>query len=74
MPKEEYSPLRQLLLEPGLPAVKALAELCRTDRQPLATCKITLMLFPLFIFFIYIFNLSKVLSEFLNKKEPVEVK
>lgn len=39
MPREEYNPLRQLLLEPGLPAVKALADLCRTDRQPLATCK-----------------------------------
>ncbi|XP_072938428.1 ras GTPase-activating protein 1 [Epargyreus clarus] len=37
MPRDEYNPLRQLLLEPGLPAVKALAELCRTDRQPLAT-------------------------------------
>ncbi|XP_045538707.1 ras GTPase-activating protein 1 [Papilio machaon] len=37
MPREEYNPLRQLLLEPGIPAVKALAELCRTDRQPLAT-------------------------------------
>ncbi|XP_059056111.1 ras GTPase-activating protein 1 [Achroia grisella] len=37
MPREEYNPLRQLLLEPGLPAVKALADLCRTDRQPLAT-------------------------------------
>lgn len=39
MPREEYNPLRQLLLEPGVPAVKALADLCRTDRQPLATCK-----------------------------------
>ncbi|KAI5651600.1 SH2 domain-containing protein [Phthorimaea operculella] len=37
MPREEYNPLRQLLLEPGIPAVKALSELCRTDRQPLAT-------------------------------------
>ncbi|CAG9116818.1 unnamed protein product [Plutella xylostella] len=37
MPREEYSPLRQLLLEPGLPAVRALAELCRADRQPAAT-------------------------------------
>ncbi|KAL4710967.1 hypothetical protein ACJJTC_017932 [Scirpophaga incertulas] len=37
MPREEYNPLRQLLLEPGLSAVKALADLCRTDRQPLAT-------------------------------------
>ncbi|CAG9790861.1 unnamed protein product [Diatraea saccharalis] len=37
MPREEYNPLRQLLLEPGIPAVKALADLCRTDRQPLAT-------------------------------------
>lgn len=42
MPREEYNPLRQLLLEPGIPAVKALAELCRTDRQPLATCKLIL--------------------------------
>lgn len=37
MPREEYSPLRQLLLEPGLAAVKALAEVCRTNRQPLAS-------------------------------------
>lgn len=42
MPREEYNPLRQLLLEPELPAVKALADLCRADRQPLATCKLFL--------------------------------
>ncbi|EDW06133.1 ras GTPase-activating protein 1 isoform X1 [Drosophila mojavensis] len=37
MPCEEYSPLQQLLLEPELHAVKALAELCHNDRVPLAT-------------------------------------
>lgn len=37
MPGEEYSPLQQLLLEPGLAAVKTLAELCHADRAPLAT-------------------------------------
>lgn len=37
MPCEEYSPLQQLLLEPELYAVKALAELCHNDRVPLAT-------------------------------------
>ncbi|XP_055694825.1 ras GTPase-activating protein 1 [Lutzomyia longipalpis] len=37
MPCEEYSPLQQLLLEPELSSVKALAELCHNDRVPLAT-------------------------------------
>lgn len=50
MPREEYNPLRQLLLEPGLPAVKALADLCRTDRQPLATCMSSLI-FPVAIYY-----------------------
>ncbi|KAI4459249.1 ras gtpase-activating protein [Holotrichia oblita] len=36
MPAEEYSPLQQLLLEPGLISVKTLAEICHADRQPLA--------------------------------------
>ncbi|CAG9835516.1 unnamed protein product [Diabrotica balteata] len=37
MPGEEYSPLQQLLLEPGLVSVKTLAEICHSDRAPLAT-------------------------------------
>ncbi|KAK5650860.1 hypothetical protein RI129_001889 [Pyrocoelia pectoralis] len=37
MPAEEYSPLQQLLLEPGLVSVKCLAEICHADRAPLAT-------------------------------------
>ncbi|XP_060525737.1 ras GTPase-activating protein 1 [Cylas formicarius] len=37
MPGEEYSPLQQLLLEPGLASVKTLAEICHLDRAPLAT-------------------------------------
>lgn len=37
MPCEEYSPLQELLLEPELHCVKALAELCHTNRIPLAT-------------------------------------
>lgn len=37
MPAEEYSPLQQMLLESGLTAVKALADLCHNDRVPLAT-------------------------------------
>lgn len=37
MPAEEYSPLQQLLLEPGLVSVKCLAEICHGDRAPLAT-------------------------------------
>lgn len=36
MPCEEYSPLQQLLLEPELHSVRALAELCHNDRVPLA--------------------------------------
>ncbi|XP_063906525.1 ras GTPase-activating protein 1 [Zophobas morio] len=37
MPAEEYSPLQQLLLQPGLASVKTLAEICHADRAPLAT-------------------------------------
>ncbi|XP_058821414.1 ras GTPase-activating protein 1 isoform X2 [Topomyia yanbarensis] len=37
MPCEEYSPLQQLLVEPELNAVRALAEICHNDRIPLAT-------------------------------------
>ncbi|CAH1105565.1 unnamed protein product [Psylliodes chrysocephalus] len=37
MPAEEYSPLQQLLLEPGLTSVKTLAEISHSDRAPLAT-------------------------------------
>lgn len=37
MPCEEYSPLQELLLETELHSVKALAELCHTNRIPLAT-------------------------------------
>lgn len=37
MPCDEYSPLQQLLLEPDLTSVKALAELCHSDRIILAT-------------------------------------
>ncbi|KAJ8918040.1 hypothetical protein NQ315_011496 [Exocentrus adspersus] len=35
--RQEYSPLQQLLLEPGLTSVKTLAEICHADRAPLAT-------------------------------------
>jgi Ras GTPase-activating protein 1 len=37
MPAEEYSPLQQLLLQPGLASVKTLAEISHADRAPLAT-------------------------------------
>ncbi|XP_011503859.1 PREDICTED: ras GTPase-activating protein 1 [Ceratosolen solmsi marchali] len=36
MPPEEYSPLQQLLLDPELQVVKALADVCHLDRIPLA--------------------------------------
>lgn len=36
MPPEEYSPLQQLLLDPDLHVVKALADVCHLDRVPLA--------------------------------------
>ncbi|XP_039291566.1 ras GTPase-activating protein 1 isoform X2 [Nilaparvata lugens] len=37
MPEDEYSPLQQLILDPSLEAVRALADLCHMDRMPLAT-------------------------------------
>lgn len=37
MPCEEYSPLQELLLETELHSIKALAELCHTNRIPFAT-------------------------------------
>jgi Ras GTPase-activating protein 1 len=37
MPEEEYSPLKELLLDSKLEVVRALADLCHTDRNHLAT-------------------------------------
>ena len=37
MPEEEYSPLKVLLLDNKLEGVRALADLCHSDRTPLAT-------------------------------------
>ncbi|CAI6367115.1 unnamed protein product [Macrosiphum euphorbiae] len=37
MPTEEYSPMQQLILDPDLESVRALADLCHQDRMPLAT-------------------------------------
>ncbi len=36
MPKEEYSALLELLLDPDLVAVQSLADVCHSDRMPLA--------------------------------------
>nr|XP_018914787.1 PREDICTED: ras GTPase-activating protein 1-like isoform X2 [Bemisia tabaci] len=36
MPTEEYSPMQQLILDPDLEAVRALADFCHNDRMPLA--------------------------------------
>ena len=36
MPHDEYSPLQQLLLDPSLEVVRALADICHLDRIPLA--------------------------------------
>lgn len=36
MPQEEYSPLLQLILDPSLEVVRALADICHLDRLPLA--------------------------------------
>ncbi|KAK9506674.1 hypothetical protein O3M35_008566 [Rhynocoris fuscipes] len=37
MPQEEYSPMQQLILDPSLEVVRALADICHLDRMPLAT-------------------------------------
>ena len=37
MPCEEYNSLRELLLDPSLEAVQALADVSHRDRSPLAT-------------------------------------
>ena len=37
MPAEEYSPLKELILDSNLEVVRALAELCHSDRLQLAT-------------------------------------
>lgn len=36
MPQEEYSPMKELLLDPSLEVVRALADVCHMDRVPLA--------------------------------------
>ncbi|KAJ8891489.1 hypothetical protein PR048_004017 [Dryococelus australis] len=37
MPQEEYSPMQQLILDPSLEVVRALADICHLDRVPLAS-------------------------------------
>jgi Ras GTPase-activating protein 1 len=37
MPEEEYSPLKELLLDAKLDVVRTLADLCHLDRNPLAS-------------------------------------
>ncbi|XP_014294601.1 ras GTPase-activating protein 1 [Halyomorpha halys] len=36
MPREEYSPIQELILDPSLEVVRALADVCHLDRVPLA--------------------------------------
>ena len=45
MPEDEYSPLKVLMLDPGLEAVRALADLCHSDRLPLATALLRIFRF-----------------------------
>lgn len=40
MPTEEYSPMQQIILDPDIEAVRALADLCHQDCIPLATSSI----------------------------------
>mgnify|MGYP003856013405 CR=1 FL=1 len=37
MPEEEYSPLKVLILDPKLDVVRALSDICHSDRMPLAS-------------------------------------
>ena len=37
MPEDEYSPMKDLILDPKLEVVMALADVCHMDRIPLAT-------------------------------------
>lgn len=37
MPEEEYSPLKDLVLDSKLEVVRALADICHSDRTPLAS-------------------------------------
>ena len=37
MPEDEYSPLKELILDPRLDVVRSLSDLCHSDRIPLAS-------------------------------------
>ena len=45
MPTEEYSPLKELILDSKLDVVRALAELCHSDRLQLATALLRIFRF-----------------------------
>ncbi len=45
MPEDEYSPLKVLVLDPGLQVVRALADLCHSDRTPLASALLRIFRF-----------------------------
>lgn len=72
MPPEEYSPLQQLLLDPELHVVKALADVCHLDRVPLANSLLRIFRYinnhPTILFnYKYIFILTILI--FLGMKE-----
>ena len=45
MPADEYSPLKELILDSNLEVVRALAELCHSDRLQLATALLRIFRF-----------------------------
>ena len=50
MPEEEYSPLKVLVLDSKLEVVRSLADLCHSDRQPLAASLLRIFRFVLKIY------------------------
>lgn len=80
MPPEEYSPLQQLLLDPELHVVKALADVCHLDRVPLANSLLRIFRYKLFYNIIYhhkcislFLFLSLDIIDFLGMKEKKRI-
>ena len=53
MPQDEYSPLKELVLFPRLDVVVTLADICHTDRVPLASSLLRIFRFVLHMLFLW---------------------
>ena len=71
MPQDEYSPLKELVLFPRLDVVVTLADICHTDRVPLASSLLRIFRFVLFLRCLLIYTCFKVRQKRGRPSNPI---